>query len=194
MLDRTVRQCVILGYADGEFQAEEAGKKVTIKIADVRSVVFGEAVGDFVRNPFDPPKLEEPAARPTRPIEQVIASLDMPQTVALLGRWTGRFHDNRRIERTEAGLERMLAEHAEKGYLNRNLQLGLVALKLARGDARPAEDLLAALKKDYPDDAVLQKARLSDLGRLIERAKRPRARFRRPMRPRFRAPDRPAPK
>jgi len=200
MLDGVVRECVILGYADGEFTAEEAGKEVTIRISDVRSVVFGDAVGDFVRNPFDPPQPgergpEAPAARRERPLEQIIASLDMPQTVAMLGRWTGRFGDGRRIERTAAGLERMLAEHAEPGRLNRNLKLGLVALRLTRNDTQTAEDLFAALKRDYPDDAALQKARLSDLGRLIERAKRPRGRFRRPPGSRrFPEPDAPAPK
>ena len=203
--DGTVVRCVVLGYAEDEFRIEESGEEYSVPIGTVAKVVFGKAVGEFVRNPFEPPKPDEPTTAPAsrkprealrRTLEKLIASLDLRGLVVRLGRWTGRFNDPDLLRRTQAGIKRVLADRPQKGDLDKNLKLALAILTVAQNEMRPAKDILDDLKKDYPDDRVIQDLKPVGLRWAIERVRNPRRPGRRRSPPRGKErpdPERPPP-
>ncbi len=96
LLDGTVVECVVLGFADGSFQIERLGTKHTVPIDNVERVAFGKAVGESVRNPFAPATTHataKPPEKDLRPVEDLIRSLDARQLIHWLARWTGRYRD-----------------------------------------------------------------------------------------------------
>ena len=190
LLDGKVIECIVLGFADGAFRIKQADKEDSVPIDKVERITFGKAVGESVRNPFvpapaatpptTPPETPKPPEKELRPVEDLIRSLDSRQLVHRLARWTGRFRNARSLERTEAGVRRMLAEKPKKGKLDRNLRLLLVLLETADGEMRTAKRILNELKRDYADDEFLQGIRAAKLSTMIERIKqsdrRPRRR------------------
>jgi len=201
--DGGIVDCTVLRFVDGEFQIEQSGKKYTMPVGEVAKVVFGRAVGESVRNPFAPPKPKpattpaRPKHKPKRPVEDLIKSLSTRSLVLWLGRWTGRYQKPELLQRTEAGVKRMLATRPEKGLLDKNLRFLMVLLKIAQGETRPAKNILGELKRDYAGDPDIQNVKVIGLSLAIERIKRP-GRFPRrgpPRRPllRGRERDRPRP-
>jgi len=206
---------VLLGFKDGKFLFElESGQRGTVSISRVKKVTFGKAVGEFVRDPFEPAKATDPSDKPKKlsPEEKVkdaykriLGSLNLIQLTRLLHHWTGRFEDPTRMQWVSAGMKGLLKE-TKKGDLEKNLRLGLAVLKIVQKDVPAAKDLLAALKRDYPDDLVLQRQSVLSLMIHVARANRPPRRLKpgpgvRPLRPHLRpekdrrdmelAPDRP---
>lgn len=193
LLDGTVVECVVLGFADGSFQIKRSGREDAVPINKIERITFGKAVGESVRNPFAP----EPPEKKLR--EDRIRSLDTPQLVHRLARWTGRYRNAESLKQTEAGARRMLAKKPEKGPLDINLRFLLVLLKTADGEMQTAKRFLSQLKRDYADDEFLQDVRIGRLATTIERIKqtgrgpgRP-GRRRPPRRERDRDTDRPRP-
>jgi hypothetical protein len=179
--DGVVVKCVVLGFADGSFQIKRSGQAASIPIDNVERVEFGKAVGEFVRNPFVPPAprpttqpaTAKPPDKQPRPIEDLIRSLGTRQLVVRLAHWTDRYRDRRALERTEAGVRRMLAARPERGPLDKNLKFLLVLLKTAQGEMRPAKHILDELKRGYAKDEVIQNVEVPALSARIERIKRP---------------------
>ena len=179
--DGVVVKCVVLGFADGSFQIKRSGQAASIPIDNVARVEFGKAVGESVRNPFVPPAprpttqpatAKPPDKRP-RPVEDLIRSLGTRRLVVRLAHWTDRYRDRRALERTEAGVRRMLAARPKKGPLDKNLKFLLVLLKTAQGEMRPARHILDDLKRGYAKDEVIQNVEVPALSAMIERIKRP---------------------
>jgi len=184
--------CVVQAYADGVFQVEASGRPRTVKIVDVAKVTFGEAVGEHVRRLPEPPTTP-PASASDRDREQreqrkkqflaIIKLARLRGLVFALGGLTDRFRDTELLAKTEVGLKMLLTERRPKGQLDRNLKLSLAVILIASKRARPADHLLAALRKDYPEDPVLKELTPVELRLMIQRHKergRGRPAFRRP--------------
>ncbi|MFH1730952.1 MAG: hypothetical protein ABIF82_04780, partial [Planctomycetota bacterium] len=181
--DGGIVDCTVLRFVDGEFQIEQSGEEYAVPIGEVAKVVFGRAVGQSVRNPFAPPKPPpapataaahaQPERKPKRPVEDFIKSLSTRSLVLWLGRWTGRYQEPELLQRTEAGVKRMLAARPEKGQLDKNLRFLMVMLKIAQSETRPAKNILDELKRDYAEDPDIQNVKVVGLSLAIERIKRP---------------------
>ncbi len=200
LLDGNMIECIVVGFADGEFRIKQADEEYSVPIDKVGRITFGKAVGESVRNPFapaatpptTPPETPKTPEKGPRPVEDMIRSLDTRQLVQRLARWTGRYRNARSLKRTEVGVRRMLAEEPKRGRLDRNLRLLLVLLKTADGEMETAKHTLDELKRIYADDELLQEVRVGKLATMIERIKQSDRRPRRRLPRRERERDRDA--
>jgi len=178
--DGTVLKCVVLGYADGKFEVEDSGEKKTVEVTTVDKVIFGEAVGENLRGPLDPPRYHEPTTAPAsvrpedhkRPLKDALKRLEAhQQTIRFLWFATGHFEDTERLAKVETELKGLIAA-SEKGQENKNLKLALATVKVAQRDFDAARTLLDELKKEYPGDEALQKLTVIGLGQSVDRWRR----------------------
>ncbi len=183
--DGRVIKCIVMGYAAGSFQIEEPGSLPrSVPITEIAMVKFGEAAGESVRGPLDPPRSEPttspataaPEEEPKRPLDEELKLLNQPQLMGRLWVVTGRFRDHELLKVAEAELRRRIKTAAEtardgvtKGVADRNNRLALAIIKAAQNDLPAAAEMIHELKRDYPDDIVIRKLTPPALAKSIKR-------------------------
>ncbi len=180
LADGTQLKCVILSYSDSKFHIDVNGEERTVDIASVSKVAFGEAVGEHVRGPLDPPGAHDPAAAPAglertdvdrRGIEELSRSPAPRLVIWTLWSMTGGLQDADRAAKVEEEIQPRLKTARAEGKVReeKNLRLSLVILKMIQQQRASAKELLDALKKDYPDDPVLRNLTMEQLAKNIAR-------------------------